>query len=1291
MKRKSFYTIIAALIAFTSNVWADTNKLTAEDGWTKITTLPTASDIANNYYVFVDATRDLMLGTAKGVNQNTKWYSLGVYYQTSVEPVSANINGKVWTLESREGGYAMRNLEYSVLMFQTEWEAPWKWDTNDVASPNGWAKINLAYANGSWTIENGHDPGKYIGPWTGGNFTNGAECAANKTAANEIGHFQIYAISRAKFKQDLLDNASDSNPVDLTPWYVANATFDAGNRTGWTEEGSGGNNNTSYGGGCEIWHCSNFKIYQNLTIPNGNYKVSLQIAGTTGAGQVYATSGSTTRSVSSSAAAGDDFQNTVLSMIQDRAFGKVTTEEIEVSNGSLQIGMKCETTDQWLVFDNFKLYCTGIDLSAYETQLSDLVNECNDFINEGLVPDACETIIADAISDYNKEYETAKEYSSAILALTAVLDTYRNDADLQAAYAAYKTMRTNVQGLADNNTYKYTDSGTAKSTFDGAVSTANSDVEAATTASAINTQTAIIRAAAMTFISSVTAEDGNPFNLTFLASTAAADWQTASGLNPAATAPTWSVPKPDPSMADFVESYTEASGGESITGNILYQTINDMPAGYYTVALYAAASYTPNRGSLVEKCADGQPNITFGFAGDNSLSLPVAHRTSLTAADQVPVNLSVQLSDAGALTFGIKKTAAGSNWHVAQIYTITYSKDPDLTILKADRDALVSEAEGVLASTDASLLTTGQQNALSSAISTANAANTFDELTTVTLTSLPNAIQTARQQIQTVKDNRVLMIAALERFENDYNLADGTDYRRSTMSAAAWTDLLAKVNAVSTALDDVSQAANYGTLKDNLVNQMDATDASLRLFKSYKAMVDGATALSIAGDYGADSNMDTDDTQQTAISALNENFDNYAATQSSNFDVSAFLGANLDFSAAEGLALNTENSNNIHEVTGWEVSYADADTWAVIQTHQKDNDGKLYMRKNWGSSATTMTVTKQKMLPVGKYRLSLSWNSDKANMTNLSAYKINETSTTIGGDGAETLTYDFEITDAAAPFDLTFGFQKTGTGNTPAQIVADDITLTYMPNIITLYDNGTDAEGNSTTIASNNGKRGIVTLYGRTLYKDNSWNTICLPFGTDLTGDLAGATLMELDTKNSYNGHTTGLEGTTLHLYFKDATSIRAGVPYLIKWESGDNITNPTFTGVTISKSSPEGIASTDGSVTFQGIYTPTPLDKDDKSNLYLAANNTLDWPNVDEFKVNAFRAYFKISESAANNVRSFVLRFGNDDITSINIEKGVNGMTGDGFYYTINGQRLNSKPTTSGVYIYNGKKVVIE
>lgn len=1290
MKRKSFYTIIAALIAFAGNAWADTDKLTTEDGWTKITTVPTSSEISSNYYVFVDATSNLMLGVAKGNHQATKWYSLGLYYQTSVESTSANINGKTWILETQGDGFALRNLEYSALCFQTESAGPWMFDTNDVPNPNSWTQVNLIYADGTWTLQNGKNGGSnYIGPWDGKNFTNGAECAANKSATDEIGYFHIYAISRAKFKQNLLDNASESNPVDLTPWYVTNATFDANNITGWTAEGSGNNFNYDKTG-CEIWHRTGFNLYQALTLPNGQYKVSVQATGST-SGTVYGTSGATTKTASATVSNQDNYQNSVLKMIQDRNHGRITTDAITVSNGSLTIGFKDATTDQWDVFDNFKLYCTGLDLSAYVEQLSDLVDECNDFINSHVIPTACETAISSAITTYNKEYETAKEYSTAILALTAVLETYQNDTELQSAYSDYKTMRTNVTALENTDNYKYTDSGSAKTTFNSAISAANTAVEAATTASAINTQTANIRAAALTFISNVEAEDGNPFNITFLASTAAADWQTADGLNAAATAPAWSVPKPDESMADFVESYTQAAGGESITGDILYQTVNGMPAGYYTVALYAAASYTPNRGNLVEKCTNGQANITFGFAGENSLSLPVVHRISLTAEDQVPVNLSVQLVSAGNLTFGIKKTAAGSNWHVAQIYTITYSKDPDLTILKADRDALVSEAQGLLAGADAELLTMTQQSALSTAISNAEAANTFDDLTEVTMTTLPTAIQTARQQIQVAKEGRKLMLSALHYFETNYNLADGTDYRRSTMSAKAWTDLLDAVNAVGRALDDVSQAANYSALADELNDQMKATDTSLRFFKSYKAMVEGCTALSIAGSYGADSNMDTDATQQTAIEGLNTAFVNYSQAQDNAINMAAFLGSNLDFSAAEGSALNTENSNNIHEVSGWEVTYSDADTWAVLQTHQSDNDEKLYMRKNWGSSATKLMVRKQKMLPEGIYRLSLSWNSPMANMTNLSSFTVGDDATAIGEatDGAKTLTYDFEVTDAAQPFDLVLGFKKSGTENTPAQIIVDDVVLTYKATVSLA-----NAADNTATITANNGKISNVRLADRTLYKDGSWNTICLPFSMtadQVTAQLAPSALKELDTEAGSYDHITGIDGNTLYLNFKDATAITAGTPYLIKWASGDDIVNPRFTSVTFTSENPTEVESSDDAVTFLGTYSPAALAKDDKTNRYLASDNTLYWPNVDNFKVNAFRAYFKLNETAVTNARKIVLRFG-DNITDIEeVKTNVQPSMVNGHWSTINGIRLNGKPSKKGVYIFQGHKLEIK
>ena len=56
-----------------------------------------------------------------------------------------------------------------------------------------------------------------------------------------------------------------------------------------------------------------------------------------------------------------------------------------------------------------------------------------------------------------------------------------------------------------------------------------------------------------------------------------------------------------------------------------------------------------------------------------------------------------------------------------------------------------------------------------------------------------------------------------------------------------------------------------------------------------------------------------------------------------------------------------------------------------------------------------------------------------------------------------------------------------------------------------------------------------VTLQGRTLYKDDAWNTLCLPFGLDQTAlaasPLADCTLMELDLTTAFEGHTTGVDG----------------------------------------------------------------------------------------------------------------------------------------------------------------------
>jgi len=162
------------------------------------------------------------------------------------------------------------------------------------------------------------------------------------------------------------------------------------------------------------------------------------------------------------------------------------------------------------------------------------------------------------------------------------------------------------------------------------------------------------------------------------------------------------------------------------------------------------------------------------------------------------------------------------------------------------------------------------------------------------------------------------------------------------------------------------------------------------------------------------------------------------------------------------------------------------------------------------------------------------------------------------------------------------------------------------------------------------------------------------------------------------------LQGT-LYLYFKNAESIVAGRPYIVKWGSGDNIESPSFTGVTIDATAPVAVTSTDGTVTFTGTYSPVALTPGDKSNLFLGETNTLYYPNSannadGNYYVNACRAYFHIGDGNAN-VRAFVLGFGEDEqtgIASLSKESGSEGVAGA--WYTLDGRRLSGKPTASGI-----------
>ena len=267
---------------------------------------------------------------------------------------------------------------------------------------------------------------------------------------------------------------------------------------------------------------------------------------------------------------------------------------------------------------------------------------------------------------------------------------------------------------------------------------------------------------------------------------------------------------------------------------------------------------------------------------------------------------------------------------------------------------------------------------------------------------------------------------------------------------------------------------------------------------------------------------------------------------------------------------------------------------------------------------------------------------------------------------------------ATAPANLGNLVQDYGMLQVYDNGILYDGTYYVAPATVSLVDNA----DNSTAISGANGYLAEVTLQDRTLYKDGAWNTVCLPFNVTLDGSpLEGATARTLTSAS--------ISGTTLNLTFGNPVEeLVAGTPYIIKWTADENnIVNPVFSGVTIDATD-RSFTSADSKVSFKGTYKSTSFDSENKSILLVGGSN-LYWPQSGA-SLGACRAYFQLADGV--NAREFVLNFGDDHevATGISTTNFSNSTNADS-WYTLDGRKLDGKPTTKGLYIHSGRKVVIK
>lgn len=484
-----------------------------------------------------------------------------------------------------------------------------------------------------------------------------------------------------------LDNASDADPRDITEFVLSNSDFTQGNITGWetnyvsgtqaTNIGYQDNNTYQSANGfvnkfIEAWRSGNAKIgdgYLRQTVsnmPEGKYVLECDAIATNQGN----TSATTTGALLYINADGVDFTTSLSTA--GSAVQHFSTEFLFTGEGDVIFGLKTQnTTANWIAADNFKVTYYGIDLTAYETQLAAAVAAFEAL--EGKVPSETYNTKKTTVLDVNnKEWNSSKEYSTAIAAIQTATSELNA---LAPGYAEYQAVRAAVL-----NTYNSTD-----------VTSADASANSATTVEEMNDAIAAVRTALKTAITANNLEN--------------VDLTAALLVNPSfetGDLTGWTNNgmgvQGNTSFGKVGTYYAECwvpNGTKSIA-----QTLSGMPAGVYTVTATIKA-----RGVTSAELSAGGVGKAMTISDDQN-------RYTVEFACDANAEFTIKFEGVG--------TGASNSWLCADDFTLTYvGSFPELTAVSGKMNADVATAQTTAVNAYSSEKNVTNYNTASAAIAAA--------------------------------------------------------------------------------------------------------------------------------------------------------------------------------------------------------------------------------------------------------------------------------------------------------------------------------------------------------------------------------------------------------------------------------------------------------------------------------------------------------------------------------------------------------------------------------------------
>lgn len=1025
--------------------------------------------------------------------------------------------------------------------------------------------------------------------------------ADNAVTVEEINN-AIIVLETAR--QTYVQKADPTNDTyfDYT-FLVTNPGFDNA-KEGWTSTGGAQNkqiatnktNGIITGNFYENWNGSAFtgEIYQTVSnLPNGIYK--LKIAAFGAGANVYA----------------NDLQTAVTT--GEGAWYEV--DQVIVGNGTLKFGIKNENSATWMGIDNASLYYYGFDVETAQNSVTTLKAEAEALVDDNKPMNVeVATALDEAIAGADASKSTRNELEPMIADLSTAI------ANAEASIAAYEAISAYIakankidESIAAEYKAAYDDRTLAKSaetvfqelevaTYNYVMTNFTYPVALSDTWNSTGTNTA-----AATFSNEHWSGETREYKNQ--------DDSDGQGWN----AQAWSI--------DFDQEVTLPAGeyvfkvaGRKSAGTTLelvvtmgeteLGTVNDFPSSNNTIGINKAGA------------ASFDPEDPAGFANNGAGFGWQWRYVKFTLDVEATVKVAVHA-----------ETNAEHNWVSFGDYTLQMTEEAYLEANQGALDAPTAEANALV---NTKPMGTAENTALKDALDLP--VTTGAELL-AKIEALETAVANANAWVTAYNEAKAPLVAALERFEADYN--DAENGALDHMAKSLWATAISMAQAAAEAKDVTDSYEGFEAATANLVAALDAATVSVGEYAGLKAAIAEANAYYNGGNWG-----DQPFQRPTSVKeTLN------TTTAQATYDAAEADG--------EDVTSVTEALNNAVDAIVLNVPEDGQRFYIKVATEGHGKLGNAVLATLGATGENNPTGYGLNANNAVKGHLAQAFTFTQVEGSNLYNISI------VRPEGTVYLTYG-SLNGSAAGWSKQqiqattdpvkkgeFKIEATTKEGVLKILNTEDNNYLDCQNGGSIYtDTGIEAEEFNFVLASEN----EVTL----TISVAEWATLILPFADALPEGVKAYSCEETDGEN---------------LTLVEAESIDANTPYLVSGAAGTY----TFTGY--------GMADKDAYT--EGLFTGTYVDYQTT-----AGNNTYVLQNGAEGV-----AFYLVGEDAQPMVKAYrcymtydaaagapVFRIGKGTTSIDNVQ-----LTNDNVViYDLMGRKVNTM-VKGGMYIVNGKKVVIK